>query len=82
MAIKAHIEAVPADAVNIRARGFGLKTVSDLAQYHKDITPIVGNARTLARQRRFAARKQPVSQIGAFQTAHLAVTAQVVEKLP
>ena len=58
VAIKAHIEAVPADAANIKARGFGLKTVGDLAQYYKDITPIVQNARVLARQQKVAARKQ------------------------
>lgn len=82
VAIKAHIEAVPADAANIRARGFGLKTVGDLAQYYADITPIVANARTLARQRRIAARKQPVLEIGAVQAAHPAVTAQAAGKRP
>ncbi len=82
VAVKAHIEAVPSDAANIRARGFGLKTVGDLAQYFTDIKPIVDNARTVARQRRIAAKKQPVLEIGAVQAAHLAVTAQAVEKLP
>ena len=57
LAIKAHIEAAPADADNIKARGFGLKTVKDLAQYHSDITPIVQNARVVARQQKVAARK-------------------------
>jgi phospholipase C len=66
--IKAHIEAVPADAENIKARGFGLKTVGDLAQYYKEVTPIVSNAKVLARQKKVAARKQPVVQTGAVQT--------------
>ena len=64
VAVKAHVEAVPADAVNIRARGFGVKTVGDLAQYHSEIAPIVQDARTLARQQRIAARKQPASLAG------------------
>jgi phospholipase C len=68
VAIKAHIEAVPADAENIKARGFGLKTVGDLAQYYKEIMPIVHNARVLARQKKVAARKQPVLQTGTVQT--------------
>jgi hypothetical protein len=68
VAIKAHIEAVPADAENIKTRGFGLKTVGDLAQYYKDITPIVNNAKTLARQKKVAARKQPVVKTGTVQT--------------
>ena len=80
VAIKAHMEAVPADAANIKARGFGLKTVEDLAQYHKDITPIVQKARSVARQVKVAARKQPVSQIGVVETAQPAATAQVIEK--
>jgi phospholipase C len=68
VAIKAHIEAVPADAENIKARGFGLKTVGDLAQYYKEITPIVHNARVLARQKKVAARgKQTVLQTGTVQ---------------
>jgi phospholipase C len=62
VAIKAHIEAAPADAANIKARGFELKTVEDLAQYHKDITPIVQNARLLARKQKVAARKLLASQ--------------------
>jgi len=57
LAVKAHIEAAPAQADSIRARGFGLKTVSDLAQYHSEIAPIVQNARAAARQRKVAARK-------------------------
>ena len=40
-----------------RHADFGLKTVEDLAQYYKDITPIVQNARVLARQQKVAARK-------------------------
>ena len=80
VAIKAHMEAVPADAANIKARGFRLKTVEDLAQYHKDITPIVQNARLLARQVKVAARKQPVSRTGVVEAAQQAATAQVIEK--
>jgi phospholipase C len=80
LAIKAHIEAVPADAANIKARGFGLKTVEDLAQYHKDITPIVQNARVLARQQKVAARKQLVSRTGAVEAAHPSVTVQAIGK--
>ena len=68
VAIKAHIEAVPADAANIRARAFGLMTVGDLAQYYQDITPIINNARVLARQQKVAARKQPASQTGPVET--------------
>jgi hypothetical protein len=64
VAIKAHMEAAPADAANIKARGFGLKTVGDLAQYYKDVKPIVQNARVLARQRNVAARKLSASQTG------------------
>jgi phospholipase C len=82
VAIKAHIEAAPAEAANIKARGFGLKTVEDLAQYYKDITPIVHNARLAARQQKVAARKQPVSQTGTVEAAHQAVTAQTIGKLP
>ena len=81
VAIKAHVEAAPADAANIKARGFGLKTVEDLAQYYKDITPIIQNARMLARQQKVAARKQVVSQIGVVEAAHQAFTAQVIGKL-
>ena len=68
VAIKAHIEAVPADAANIRARAFGLMTVGDLALYYQDITPIINNARVLARQQKVAARKQPASQTGPVET--------------
>ena len=57
LAVKAHIEAAPAQADSIRARGFGLKTVSELAQYHSEIAPIVQNAQAAARQRKVAARK-------------------------
>jgi hypothetical protein len=78
VAIKAHIEAAPADAANIKARGFGLKTVEDLAQYHKDITPIVQNARLLARQKKVAARKQLVSRTGVVEAVQQAATAQVI----
>lgn len=67
VAIKAHMEAVPTDAANIKTRGFGLKTVQDLAQYYKDITPIVQNARVLARQQNVAARKLSASQTGKLQ---------------
>jgi hypothetical protein len=81
VAIKAHIEAAPADAATIRARGFGLKTVDDLAQYYKDLTPIVQNARVLARQQKIVARKQLVSQIGLVEAAHQAVTAQSIGRL-
>jgi len=70
VAIKAHIEAVPTDAAKIKARGFGLKTVDDLAQYYKEITPIIENARVLARTRKVAARKQLVSQTSAVQAVH------------
>jgi phospholipase C len=61
VAAKSHIEATPADAANIKARVFGLKTVGDLSQYVKDMTPVVSNARAAARQRKVAARKQPVT---------------------
>ncbi len=81
VAIKAHIEAVPADAAKIKARGFGLKTREDLAQYHKEITPIIHNARVLARTRKVAARKLLVSQAGAVEAAHQAVSAQPIGKL-
>ena len=74
VAIKAHIEAVPADAEQIKARGFELKTVEDLAQYYKEITPIIHDTRILA-------RKQLVSQTGAGEAAHQAVTAQTIGKL-
>jgi hypothetical protein len=68
VAIKAHIEAVPADDANIKARAFRLKTIGDLAQYYKQITPVIHNARVLARQRKVAARTQPVLQTGTVQT--------------
>jgi hypothetical protein len=64
VAIKAHLEAVPADHANIKARAFGLKTIGDLAQYHNEITPVINNARVLARRQKVAARKQPVLQTG------------------
>jgi phospholipase C len=60
VAVKAHLTAAPADAANIQARATGLKTVADLVQYYNDMTPIVNNARVLARQQRVAARKQTV----------------------
>ncbi len=69
VAIKAHMEAVPTDAANIKTRGFGLKTVEDLAQYNKEITPVVKNARVLARQQNVAARKLAASQTGKLQIA-------------
>ena len=80
VAIKAHIEAAPADAETIKARGFGLKTVEDLAQYNKDITPIIHNARVLSRQQKVAARKQLVSRTDTLEAAHPAVAAQVIAK--
>lgn len=66
VAVKAHMEAAPADAANIRARGFAVKTVADLAQYHNEMAPVVQNARVLARQQKVAARKLAVSQAGKF----------------
>ncbi len=75
LAVKAHVEAAPADAANIRARGFAVKTVGDLAAYHKEFSPIVQNAQAAARQRKLAARKQPVTgpvltgQVGATTVA-------------
>jgi hypothetical protein len=62
VAVKAHREAVPTEAANIKARAFGLKTIGDLAQYYKDIMPIVTKTKALARLRKVAARRQPVSQ--------------------
>jgi hypothetical protein len=55
------MEAVPTDAANIKARGFGLKTVGDLAQYYRDITPVINKAKALARQKKVVARKQSVA---------------------
>lgn len=81
VAIKAHIEAVPADAEQIKARGFGLKTVEDLAQYYKEITPIIHDTRILARKKKVAARTQLVSQTGAAEAAHQVGTAQTIGKL-
>jgi len=81
VAIKAHMEAAPADAANIKARGFGLKTVEDLAQYYKDLAPIVQNARVLARQQKVAARKLSASQAGKIQIAQQAVEARMIEKI-
>ena len=60
VAIKAHIQAVPADAASITKRGFGVKTIEDLAKYYKEITPIVQNARLLARQQKVAAGKRTI----------------------
>lgn len=79
MAIKAHIEAVPADAEKIKAHGFGLKTVEDLARYYKDIEPIIHNTRTLARKKKVAVRKQFVAQTA--RAAQQAVTAQAMGKV-
>ncbi len=62
VAMKAHIEATPANATSIQARVAGLKTVGDLAQYYDELTPIVSNARVLARQQKVAARKQLAPQ--------------------
>jgi hypothetical protein len=42
--------------------------IEDLAQYYKDITPIVNNAKVLARQKKVAARKQAVMKTGTIQT--------------
>ncbi|HEY4029872.1 MAG TPA: alkaline phosphatase family protein [Caulobacteraceae bacterium] len=61
VAAKAHIEAVPADAATIPGRVFGVKTVGDLAAYYDEVTPIISNAKVLARQKRVALRKQTVS---------------------
>jgi phospholipase C len=61
VAIKAHAEAVPAEADDIRARGFALKTVDDLSKYYDEIKPIVEKARTFGRQQRIAARTLNVS---------------------
>jgi phospholipase C len=60
VAMKAHMQAVPADAASIQARVAGLKTGGDLAQYYNDITPIINSARVLARAQKVAARKQLV----------------------
>ena len=60
VAMKAHIQAAPANAASIQARVAGLKTVGDLAQYYDDLTPIISNVRVLARQQKVAARKQLV----------------------
>ena len=62
VAVKAHIEATPADAANIRAQAFGLKTVGDLAQYNDAMTPVVQKARVAARVQKVAARKLAASQ--------------------
>lgn len=80
VAVKAHMEAAPADAAKIQARGFKLKTVEDLAQYHKDLTPIVQKARSLARQTKVAARQQPVARTAMVEAAQEAATAKVIEK--
>jgi phospholipase C len=66
VAVKAHMEATPADAANIKARGFGVKTVADLAQYYNEMAPVVQNARVLARQKKVAVRRLAVSQAGKF----------------
>ena len=59
-ATKAHMEAVPADAVNIQARVSGLKTLGDLGQYYNEVSPIISNARVLARQQMVAARNKQI----------------------
>jgi hypothetical protein len=61
VAAKAHSEAAPTEAATIKARVFGAKTVGDLDAYVKDMTPVVNNARAVARTRKVAARKQPVA---------------------
>ncbi len=78
VAVKAHMEAVPAEADAIRARGFNLKTVDDLTRYHADITPIVAQARTAARQQKLLTRKQGVVAAGPVVAVHEMVKAQVV----
>ncbi len=82
VAVKAHIEAVPAEAASIRARAFQLKTVEDLAQYYKDLTPIVSNARAQARQQKVAARKLAALEAGKIlATQEVAEKVQVAERL-
>jgi phospholipase C len=82
VAVKAHIEAAPAEAANIRARAFRLKTVGDLAQYNKDLTPIVSNARAQARQQKVAARKRAALAAGKIlATQEVAEKVQVAERL-
>ncbi len=76
--VKAHMEAVPAEADAIKARGFALKTVGDLAQYHADITPIIAQARTAARQQKLFARKQRAAVAGPVTTIHATIKSKVV----
>jgi hypothetical protein len=76
VAVKAHIEAAPTGAANIRARAFQLKTVEDLAQYYKDLAPIVSNARAQARQQKVAARK-----LAALEAGKVLATQEVTEKV-
>jgi hypothetical protein len=78
VAIKAHIEAVPADATKIKARGFGVKTVGDLAHYCQEIAPIVQTARVAARTRKVAARRQRASQTTAGTGVHQVITAHPI----
>lgn len=81
IAVKAHMEATPTDAENIKARGFAVKTVDDLAQYNKDMAPTVQKARVLARQQNVAARKLAATQSGKLQITQQPVRVEVAEKL-
>ena len=76
--IKAHIEAAPADAERIKARGFAVKTVGDLAQYRAEAAPVVQNARLAARTRKLAARAQPVAQAVTGEAVHEVIIAQPI----
>ena len=57
-------------------RAFQLKTVEDLAQYHKDLAPIVSNARAQARHQKVAARK-----LAALEAGKVLATQEVTEKV-
>ncbi|HEX3407131.1 MAG TPA: alkaline phosphatase family protein, partial [Caulobacteraceae bacterium] len=81
VAAKAHAEAAPADAANIRSRVAGLKTVGDLSAYVKDMTPVVGKASAVAREQKLAARKRPVTLTGLAVTANPLATAVETAKL-
>jgi hypothetical protein len=64
IALKAHVEAMPADSATIKSRVIALKTVGDLSQYFQDVLPIIKNKQAQARQQRVAARntqQPPVS---------------------
>jgi phospholipase C len=63
VAVKAHIEAAPAETASIVSRMKGLKTLGDLAQYHSEVTPIISNAQAAARQQRVSARKLQVQKL-------------------